>query len=99
MKKQKTSSPLTALQLAFLDEERRKHFNGESKSYSWGEIKEMIKKKRFSNDAVEDWHKLTPTQQEKIKAGIEQTNAGNTKPVAEVISRLRQKYGLSSKGA
>lgn len=52
-----------------------------------------------SKESVEDWDELTLPQQEKIKAGIEQANAGNTKPVAEVISRLRQKYGLSSKGA
>ncbi len=52
-----------------------------------------------SKESVEDWDELTLPQQKKIKAGIEQDNAGNTKPVAEVISRLRQKYGLSSKGA
>ncbi len=87
MRKDSKTRDLTAQQLAFLDEERRKHFNGESKSYSWDEVKNLIRKKRVSNDAVEDWD----------ETGIAQANAGNTKPVEEVIARLRQKYGLNSK--
>jgi hypothetical protein len=87
---------LTSEQLTFLDEERKKHFSGEGKSYSWDEVKEMIRQKKVSNDAAQEWDLLTPAQQEKIKAGIEQANTDNTKPVAEIIAMLRQKYGLNS---
>ena len=92
------TTKLTAQQLAFLDEERRKHFSGEGKSYSWDEVKEMIRQKKVSNDAGQDWKQLTSILKKKIKAGIEQAYTGNTKPVAEVIARLRKKYGLSSNG-
>ena len=40
--------PLTEEQLTFLNEERKKHLSGESKSYSWDEVKEMIRKKKAS---------------------------------------------------
>ena len=39
---------LTKEQLRFLDEERKKHLNGESKSYNWEEVKEMIRKRKAS---------------------------------------------------
>lgn len=35
-------------QLRFLNEERRKHLNGESRSYRWEEVKEMIRKRKAS---------------------------------------------------
>ncbi len=45
---EKNTSPLTVEQLAFLDEERRKYFSGEGKSYTWNEMKEMILHKKAS---------------------------------------------------
>ena len=41
-------SPLTNEQLSFLNEEREKHLKGESKSYNWEEVKEMIRNKKAS---------------------------------------------------
>jgi hypothetical protein len=46
--KQKKSISLTEEQTAILKEERKKHLNGESKSYSWEEVKEMIRKRKAS---------------------------------------------------
>lgn len=37
---------LTESQLEFLKEERHKHFNGESQSYKWDEIKKMIQNRK-----------------------------------------------------
>jgi hypothetical protein len=45
---EKASSELTAEQLVFLNEERRKHLSGESISYNWEEVKEMIRKRKAS---------------------------------------------------
>ena len=92
---ERNPSHLTAEQLAFLNEERRKHFNGESNSYSWEEIKEVIRRKRASKVSAEDWKQLTREQQQQIETGIRQANAGDTKPVEEVIARLRKKHGLN----
>lgn len=39
---------LTEDQLKFLDNERRKHISGESRSYTWSEVKDNIRKKRAS---------------------------------------------------
>lgn len=46
--KEKNSSALTTEQLAFLNNERKKHLSGESKSYNWQEVKEMIRQKKAS---------------------------------------------------
>ncbi len=37
---------LSAEQELFLDEERKKHISGKSKSFTWGEAKKIIRKKR-----------------------------------------------------
>ena len=46
--REKNAPELTEKQLLFLNEERRKHLNGESKSYSWEDVKEMIRKRKAS---------------------------------------------------
>jgi hypothetical protein len=43
---EKAALGLTGEQLRFLNEEHRKHISGESKSYTWNEIKSKIKSKR-----------------------------------------------------
>ncbi len=48
-----------------------------------------------SKNNVEEWDKMTAQQKAKIERGIAQADAGNTKPLNEVTSRLRQKYGLN----
>ena len=45
---EKKSSGLTKEQLKFLNEEHRKHLNGESKSYTWEEVKDKIRKRKAS---------------------------------------------------
>ena len=45
---EKNAPRLTEKQLNFLNEERRKHLSGESKSYSWEEVKGMIRKRKAS---------------------------------------------------
>ena len=45
---EKMSSGLTKEQLIFLNEEHRKHLNGESKSYTWEEVKDKIRKRKAS---------------------------------------------------
>lgn len=45
---EKISSALTKEQLAFLNDERRKHLSGESASYTWEEVKQMIRHKKAS---------------------------------------------------
>lgn len=45
---EKTASDLTDEQLAFLNEERRRHLNGEGKSYSWEQAIDMIRKRKAS---------------------------------------------------
>ncbi len=47
-----------------------------------------------STDDTEEWDALTLQQKEKIKKGIAQADAGNTKPLSSVVARLRKKYGL-----
>ncbi len=42
------NSTLTEEQLVFLKKERKKHLDGESASYSWEEVKEMIRKRKAS---------------------------------------------------
>ena len=39
---------LSAEQLNFLDEERKKYLSGEGKSYNWEEVKQMIRNKKAS---------------------------------------------------
>ena len=48
-----------------------------------------------SKDAVDEWDQLTALEKAKIEAGILQADEGNTKPVAEVLLRLRKKYGIN----
>ena len=48
-----------------------------------------------SNESMEEWDQLTLPQRLKIEEGIQQANAGRTKPVTEVTARLRKKYGLN----
>ncbi|MCD6011809.1 MAG: hypothetical protein K0Q79_1671 [Flavipsychrobacter sp.] len=45
---EKASNDLTDEQLAFLNEERRKHLSGESKSYTWEEVKNRIRNRKAS---------------------------------------------------
>ncbi len=45
---EKALPSLTEEQLGFLNEERKKHLSGESKSYSWEEVKDMIRKRKAS---------------------------------------------------
>jgi len=45
---EKKSPALTEEQINFLNGERKKHLAGESKSYSWDEVKEMVRKKKAS---------------------------------------------------
>lgn len=45
---EKATSGFTDEQLMFLNEEHRKHINGESKSYTWDEVKSKIKNKKAS---------------------------------------------------
>ena len=45
---EKPSPGLTVEQLSFLNKEHRKHVNGETKSYSWEEVKDMIRKRKAS---------------------------------------------------
>ena len=45
---QSSDYDLSESQLAFLNEERQKHISGKSKSYSWDEVKDSIRKKRAS---------------------------------------------------
>ena len=45
---ERVTSELTTEQLSFLNEERRKHFSGESKSYDWEEVKKMVRKSKAS---------------------------------------------------
>lgn len=50
----------------------------------------------FNNkDIAEGWDNLTTLHKAKIEQGIAQADAGNTKPLREVTSRLRQKYKLN----
>ncbi len=42
---QESSSILTKEQLAFLNEERQRHLRGKSTSYTWEQVKEMIRSK------------------------------------------------------
>lgn len=46
--KDAASVTLTAEQLDFLNKEREMHLKGESKSYSWEEARELIRKKKAS---------------------------------------------------
>ena len=39
-------SPVTAAILAAVHERRRRHLSGESKSYNWEEVKEIIRSKK-----------------------------------------------------
>lgn len=48
VKIEKDEFVLTEEQLEVLDERRKKHLSGESKSYSWDEIKNSLGKKRIS---------------------------------------------------
>lgn len=45
-KKAVAESNLTQEQLEFLNVERERHLKGESKSFSWEEAKELIRKKK-----------------------------------------------------
>jgi hypothetical protein len=49
----------------------------------------------FNSSADEEWNNLTAPQKAKIEKGIAQADAGITKPIQEVTSRLRHKYGLN----
>ncbi len=42
------ASELSNDQLAILDVERRRYLNGEGNSYSWEQVKEMIRKRKAS---------------------------------------------------
>jgi hypothetical protein len=48
-----------------------------------------------SNETAEEWETLSDQQKEKIELGLRQADEGFTKPVAEVTSKLRKKYGLN----
>ena len=41
-------SELSQDELTFLNEERQKHLSGESKSYNWEEVKNMIRNRKAS---------------------------------------------------
>ena len=47
-----------------------------------------------SNDSAEEWSSMTTQQKAKIEKGIAQADAGMTKPLNEITSRLRQEYGM-----
>ena len=50
----------------------------------------------FNNkDDTEEWGSLTQTQQEKITTGLAQADAGETRPLNDVMTRLRSKYRLN----
>ncbi len=44
----KDATGLTDAQLSFLNAEHRKHINGESKSYTWDEVRNRIRNKKAS---------------------------------------------------
>ncbi len=48
-----------------------------------------------SIESYEEWATLSAQQKEKIEIGIQQANAGNTKPLSVVSARLKAKYGLN----
>jgi len=47
------------------------------------------------SDIAEEWRAMPAPQKAKIEKGITQADAGNTKPLNVVTTRLRQKYGLN----
>ena len=46
-------------------------------------------------DSIEEWDSLPELHQKLILKGLEQADAGLTKPVKEVTARLKAKYGLN----
>ena len=48
-----------------------------------------------SNEHVENWDTMTAMQRKKIEKGITEADSGKTKPLTEIVYRLKQKYGLN----
>ncbi len=45
---EQASVSISPEQLKFLDDERQKYLSGEGRSYSWDEVKDMIRRKKAS---------------------------------------------------